>query len=77
MVKERELLAVTLAEEDGPTGYGEAAPLEQYDGVSIERVERALERYKQVLDDAEEMTGVLQMLFCVLFSAGILASGGI
>jgi L-alanine-DL-glutamate epimerase-like enolase superfamily enzyme len=64
MVKERELLAVTLADEDGPTGYGEAAPLEQYDGVSIERVESALERYKQVLDDAKEMTGVQMIEAC-------------
>jgi L-alanine-DL-glutamate epimerase-like enolase superfamily enzyme len=64
MVKERELLAVTLAEEDGPTGYGEAAPLEQYDGVSIERVESALERYRRVLEDAREMTSVQMIEAC-------------
>jgi len=64
MVKERELLTVTLADEDGPTGYGEAAPLEQYDGVSIKRVESALERYRQVLEDAREMTGVQMIEAC-------------
>jgi L-Ala-D/L-Glu epimerase len=64
MVKERELLVVTLADEDGPTGYGEAAPLEQYDGVSIERVESALEQYRQVLEDAREMTGVQMIEAC-------------
>jgi L-alanine-DL-glutamate epimerase-like enolase superfamily enzyme len=64
MVKERELLVVTLADEDGPTGYGEAAPLEQYDGVSIKRVESALELYRQVLEDAREMTGVQMIEAC-------------
>jgi L-Ala-D/L-Glu epimerase len=63
-VQERELLAVTLADEDGPAGYGEAAPLEQYDGVSIERVESALERYRRALEDAGEMTGVQTLEAC-------------
>jgi len=63
-VKERELLAVTLADADGPAGYGEAAPLEQYDGVSVGRVESALERYRQVLDGAGAMTGVQMIEAC-------------
>ena len=33
---ERELLAVSLTGDDGVVGYGEAAPLEPYDGVSID-----------------------------------------
>jgi L-alanine-DL-glutamate epimerase-like enolase superfamily enzyme len=57
-VKERELVAVSLADEDGPTGHGEAAPLEQYDGVSVRRVEDALARYRRVLAGAEGMNGV-------------------
>jgi L-Ala-D/L-Glu epimerase len=57
-VKERELVAVTLADEEGVTGYGEGAPLEQYDGVSVERVENALERYGQVLAETRDMNGV-------------------
>jgi L-alanine-DL-glutamate epimerase-like enolase superfamily enzyme len=54
-VRERELLLVTLTGEDGLRGFGEAAPLEAYDGVSLERVRGALERYAGVLalvDDA-------------------------
>jgi L-Ala-D/L-Glu epimerase len=56
-VGERELLVVTLTDEDGVSGYGEAAPLEPYDGVSIARVEQALERYRPVIEDAAGMNG--------------------
>ena len=48
-VREREVLIVALTGADGVTGYGEAAPLEPYDGVSIERVRRALESYAPAL----------------------------
>ncbi len=51
-VSERELVAVAITDTDGVTGYGEAAPLEAYDGVSIERVENALELYRTVLESA-------------------------
>ena len=65
-VSERELVGVTLAEdEEGPAGYGEAAPLEQYDGVSVERVSGALERYRRVLADANgAWTGVQLLEAC-------------
>jgi L-alanine-DL-glutamate epimerase-like enolase superfamily enzyme len=56
-LSERELLAVSLTDEDGLTGYGEAAPLEVYDGTSIARVEQALERYRPVLEGAARMNG--------------------
>jgi L-alanine-DL-glutamate epimerase-like enolase superfamily enzyme len=56
-VGERELLAVSLTDEDGVTGYGEAAPLQPYDGVSIARVEEALELYRPVLERAAGMNG--------------------
>jgi L-Ala-D/L-Glu epimerase len=56
-VAERELLTVSLTGEDGVTGYGEAAPLQAYDGVSIAQVEEALERYRPVLEGAGEMNG--------------------
>jgi L-alanine-DL-glutamate epimerase-like enolase superfamily enzyme len=56
-VNERELLAVSLTDEDGMVGYGEAAPLEAYDGVSLERVESALERYGPVLAASEGLNG--------------------
>jgi L-alanine-DL-glutamate epimerase-like enolase superfamily enzyme len=52
-VSERALLAVSLTDADGITGHGEAAPLEAYDGVGLERVEAALRRYAPVLEAAE------------------------
>ena len=63
-VRERELLAVTLADEDGATGYGEAAPLQAYDGVSVRRVVNALERYREVLAGAEGVSGVQLIEAC-------------
>jgi L-Ala-D/L-Glu epimerase len=54
---ERELVAVALTGDDGVTGYGEAAPLQPYDGVSIERVLEALARYGPVLADAADLNG--------------------
>ncbi len=56
-VAERELLLVSLTGEDGVTGYGEAAPLEAYDGVSLGRVQSALERYAPVLASADGLNG--------------------
>src|ERR1700684_1517352 len=56
-VTERELLTVSLTDEDGLCGYGEAAPLQSYDGVSIARVEQALERYRPVVESATGMNG--------------------
>jgi L-Ala-D/L-Glu epimerase len=54
---ERELLAVSLTDEDGVTGHGEAAPLEAYDGMSLARVEQALERYRPIVENAAGMNG--------------------
>jgi o-succinylbenzoate synthase len=56
-VAKRELLVVSLTGGDGVTGYGEAAPLEPYDGVSIERAQAALERYATVLASADGLNG--------------------
>jgi L-alanine-DL-glutamate epimerase-like enolase superfamily enzyme len=56
-VKEREILSVSLTDADGLTGYGEAAPLQAYDGVSVERAARALEAYIPVLADSEGKNG--------------------
>jgi L-alanine-DL-glutamate epimerase-like enolase superfamily enzyme len=57
ILDERELLGVTLIDEDSLPGYGEAAPLEPYDGVSIDRVEQALESYRPVLERSRELNG--------------------
>src|ERR1700722_4092078 len=54
---EREVLAVSLTDQDGLTGYGEAAPFEPYDGISMARVEQALERYRPVIERAGTMNG--------------------
>jgi L-Ala-D/L-Glu epimerase len=56
-VLERELLLVSLTDGDGVSGYGEAAPLQPYDGVSIARVQEALERYRPIVEAAEGMNG--------------------
>ncbi len=56
-LEERELLGVKLTGEDGVSGYGEAAPLEPYDGVSIGWVGEALESYRPVLERSQEMNG--------------------
>jgi L-Ala-D/L-Glu epimerase len=48
-VRERELIVVALTDQDGVTGYGEAAPLQAYDGVSPQRALAALEAYRPVL----------------------------
>lgn len=57
VLEERELLAVSLTGQDGVTGHGEAAPLEAYDGVSIERAQAALESYRPVLERSGELNG--------------------
>jgi L-alanine-DL-glutamate epimerase-like enolase superfamily enzyme len=56
-VTERELLAVSITDADGISGHGEAAPLEAYDGVGIEQVQAALERYAPVLAESRGMNG--------------------
>ena len=61
-VSERELLTLTLTDERGVSGFGEAAPLEPYDGVSLERAERALEHYQPLLEGAPGVAGGAQLL---------------
>jgi L-Ala-D/L-Glu epimerase len=61
---ERELLEISLTGEDGLTGYGEAAPLEPYDGVSIERAEAALDRYRAALAEADGLNGAQLLEAC-------------
>jgi L-alanine-DL-glutamate epimerase-like enolase superfamily enzyme len=56
-VSERVLLSVSILDSEGACGRGEAAPLEQYDGVSVERVERALQSYAPALARADGMSG--------------------
>ena len=63
-VRERELLTVALTDAEGLTGYGEAAPLEPYDGVSVARVRAALEAYRPVLMQSERANGMQLIEAC-------------
>lgn len=53
----RALLELEIEGADGVPGRGEAAPLEPYDGVSIERARDALEAYRPVLEDGDGLDG--------------------
>lgn len=56
-LEERRVLDVALVEDGEVTGRGEAAPLEPYDGVSLERAAAALDAYRPVLADGAARTG--------------------
>jgi L-alanine-DL-glutamate epimerase-like enolase superfamily enzyme len=56
-IEERRLLDVALVEDGEVTGRGEAAPLEPYDGVSLERAAAALDAYRPVLAGGQGLTG--------------------
>src|SRR3954451_8720009 len=56
-VRERGAFVLSITAADGVRGTGEAAPLEAYDGVPLELVEAALERYADVLADDRGRTG--------------------
>lgn len=53
----REILLLRLRGRDGIVGWGEAGPLEPYDGVPLEIVREALEAYERVLTDGDDATG--------------------
>jgi L-Ala-D/L-Glu epimerase len=52
-VAERPLILLALEGEGGITGFGEAAPLEAYDGVSIDQVQAALEDCSALLAESD------------------------
>src|SRR3954452_2880712 len=54
---EREFLVLRLAGRDGVIGWGEAAPLEPYDGVSLDAVREAFEAYLPILRDGDGASG--------------------
>lgn len=53
-LREREIVCVTITDEDGISGHGEAAPLPRYDGVSADRTVQALHRHAQALEAAKD-----------------------
>jgi L-alanine-DL-glutamate epimerase-like enolase superfamily enzyme len=59
ILRERDLLMLSLSDAEGRTGHGEAAPLEPYDGVPLARVEEALERHRAVLERGDPGRGNL------------------
>lgn len=63
-LRERELITVSLTGEDGITGYGEAAPLEPYDGVSLQCTQTALESYVPVIANARGLDGAQLLDAC-------------
>jgi L-alanine-DL-glutamate epimerase-like enolase superfamily enzyme len=63
-IAERELLAVSITDAAGVSGHGEAAPLQAYDGLSVERVQAALERYRPVLARSEGFSGAQLLDAC-------------
>lgn len=62
---QRELLELRIEDDDGASGRGEAAPLEIYDGVSLERVQAALDAYREVLSAADGPTNGELLAACV------------
>jgi L-alanine-DL-glutamate epimerase-like enolase superfamily enzyme len=60
----RPLILVALTAADGLTGYGEAAPLTSYDGVTVEQTLAALHGYATILADAESLAWSEILLRC-------------
>ena len=54
---ERELVLLRLRGGDGVVGWGEAAPLEPYDGVPLDAVREALAVYEPILRAGDDLPG--------------------
>lgn len=63
-LRERQIFVLALTGADGITGYGEAAPLEAYDGVPAAAVSAALQAYATVLRDAGDPSGIEALDAC-------------
>jgi L-alanine-DL-glutamate epimerase-like enolase superfamily enzyme len=61
-VTDRELLLVALEAADGLTGFGEAAPLQSYDGVSPAQVRVALQACVPVLEQYRDATPIADVI---------------
>ena len=59
---ERELILVCLEGEHGLIGWGEAAPLERFDGVSVDRCVAALERQVKAVVAAPKSASATELL---------------
>jgi L-alanine-DL-glutamate epimerase-like enolase superfamily enzyme len=56
-VAARSLFELVIEGADGVPGRGECAPLEPYDGVSLDRARAALESYRAILSDGDGLDG--------------------
>lgn len=63
-VTERRMLLVELEDDDGLIGRGEAAPLEPYDGVPLDRCRDALERCRKTLREMTDGSGANALERC-------------
>jgi L-alanine-DL-glutamate epimerase-like enolase superfamily enzyme len=63
-LREREVVLLRLCSGDGIVGWGEAAPLEPYDGVPLEAVREALAAYEPLLRDADDARGAELLEAC-------------
>ena len=63
-VGEREVIIASLTDPEGAVGFGEAAPLEPYDGLSTDRVMATLERYAPALERSGGRTGAALLDDC-------------
>lgn len=61
---ERELVLLRLRGGDGVVGWGEAAPLEPYDGVPLDAVRDALQAYEPILRDGDDLPGGVLLDAC-------------
>ena len=61
-VSDRELIVVSLRAADGLEGHGEAAPLQSYDGVSVEQVLAALDDCRAVLGSYPDASPVADVI---------------
>lgn len=61
-VTDRSLLLVCLQAADGLVGYGEAAPLQSYDGVSLDEVRAGLEACAPVLESYRDVAPIADVL---------------
>lgn len=63
-VSERTLLVLRVEDAHGRVGWGEAAPLEHYDGVSVERCRAALDAHLAVLRAGADRGGAALLDAC-------------
>ncbi len=62
VLRERRLLVLEIEDEDGIVGFGEAAPLEQYDDIGLGECREALEAHAKILRERRQPSGGMALL---------------